>query len=105
MSTTVLALLVLAAGIAVFVLGAILVMKLQKMTVEQDQAHPGSPSGDPARTGLQQSPAESREAYVRRNWQRPGVVANGVTLVDLYDRINQLEHRLAETERQLKSQS
>jgi hypothetical protein len=36
---------------------------------------------------------------VRRHWQRPGVVADGVTLVDLYDRIRALEERLAEAER------
>jgi hypothetical protein len=51
------------------------------------------------------APSETREAYVRRHWQRPGVIANGPTLVDLYDRIGELERRLAETERQLKSQS
>ncbi|MDX6233266.1 MAG: hypothetical protein QOH68_2277 [Nocardioidaceae bacterium] len=105
MSTTVLVLLVSAAAIVVFVLAAILVMKLQKMTVEHDQARPASPSGDPAPTGFQQAPSETREAYVRRHWQRPGVIANGPTLVDLYDRIGELERRLAETERQLKSQS
>ncbi|MEU0114676.1 hypothetical protein ABZ137_13330 [Streptomyces bobili] len=30
-----------------------------------------------------------------RHWQRPGVVADGVALVDLYDRIGALEERLA----------
>ena len=47
-------------------------------------------------------PGETREAFVRKYWQRPGVVADGVTLVDLYDRIAQLEQGLAEAERQLK---
>lgn len=51
--------------------------------------------------GLYQSPGESREGFVRRNWQRSGVVADGKTLVDLYDRIATLEQRLAAAEEQL----
>lgn len=43
-----------------------------------------------------QQPDESREAFVRRNVGRPGLVANGPTLVDLYDRIAQLEQRVEE---------
>jgi len=38
------------------------------------------------------------EDFVRANWQRPGVVADGVTLVDLYDRIAALEARIRELE-------
>jgi hypothetical protein len=41
---------------------------------------------------------ESREDFVRRHRNRPGVVANGATLVDLYDRIRHLEERLASVE-------
>ena len=42
-----------------------------------------------------QLPGESREDFVRRRWNRSGVVADGVTAVDLYDRIVALEARLA----------
>jgi hypothetical protein len=94
-------LLIIVAAFAVFTLGAIGVTKLQKVQPRRD----GIPPGDAAPTGFQQAPEESREAYVRKHWQRPGVVANGVTLVDLYDRIRSLEQRLAETEQQLKSLS
>ncbi|WP_344841188.1 hypothetical protein [Kribbella ginsengisoli] len=51
-------------------------------------------------TGLEQSPEEAHEDFVRRNWQRPGVVVNGVILVDLYNRIRALEERLAVAEQQ-----
>ena len=34
-----------------------------------------------------QQPGESREAFVRRFSNRPGVVADGTTLVDLYNRL------------------
>jgi hypothetical protein len=54
-------------------------------------------------TGFQQSPGETREAFVRRHWQRPGVVADGVTLVDLYDRIEELAKRVADTEQRLEA--
>lgn len=47
---------------------------------------------------FRQNAGESREDYVRRHWDRSGVVANGVTLVDLYDRIRALEERVAELE-------
>lgn len=45
-----------------------------------------------------QLPGESREDFVRRFSSRPGVIANGVTLVDLYNRISALERRVAELE-------
>ncbi len=38
------------------------------------------------------------EDFVRANQGRPGVVADGVTLVDLYDRIAALEARVRELE-------
>jgi len=90
-------LLIPAAAILVVVVGAILVMKAQKMSayVGERQAGAAGP------TGFQQTADESREAFVRRHWQRPGVVADGVTLVDLYDRIAELEGRLADTEERL----
>ncbi|MEU0783854.1 hypothetical protein ABZ341_20030 [Streptomyces sp. NPDC006173] len=50
-------------------------------------------------TGFRQSPQETREDFVRRHRQRPGVVADGETLVDLYDRIRALEERVAAAER------
>jgi hypothetical protein len=86
--------LIFVAALTLFVLGAILVTKLQKASPPPSSIAGSNPSG------LQQAPGETREAYVRRNSQRPGVVANGPTLVDLYDRINELERRLAENERQ-----
>ncbi|MGN7977039.1 hypothetical protein ACTJJ4_05655 [Microbacterium sp. 22195] len=45
-----------------------------------------------------QLPGETREQFVRRFSQRPGVVADGVTLVDLYNRIRMLEARVDELE-------
>jgi hypothetical protein len=45
-----------------------------------------------------QLPGESREDFVRRFSTRPGVVADGVTLVDLYNRIAALERRVAQLE-------
>ncbi|RDI22279.1 hypothetical protein [Lentzea flaviverrucosa] len=94
------ALLIPVTALVVIVLGGIAVMKLQKSlfgalgTRTSDTAPPASPFAT-----FQQSPNESREDFVRRHWQRPGVVADGVTLVDLYDRIRALEERLAEAER------
>ncbi|MFJ8959360.1 hypothetical protein ACIRG5_08190 [Lentzea sp. NPDC102401] len=94
------ALLIPVTALVVIVLGGMAVMKLQKSlfgalgTRTSDTAPGASPF-----SGFQQSPQESREDFVRRHWQRPGVVADGVTLVDLYDRIRALEERLAEAER------
>ncbi|MGN7862417.1 hypothetical protein ACTJI8_17675 [Microbacterium sp. 22303] len=44
----------------------------------------------------------THEEFVRANWRRPGVVADGVTLVDLYDRIAALEARIRELEQRAK---
>ncbi|KAA1397273.1 hypothetical protein [Aeromicrobium ginsengisoli] len=101
MSNELIYLLIPAAAVVVFVLGAILVMKLQKKSQHVGAMQTGG--GGAAPTGFQQAAGESREAFVRRNSQRPGVVANGVTLVDLYDRIAELEKRLADTEQQLEA--
>ncbi|VXA94773.1 hypothetical protein [Aeromicrobium sp. 9AM] len=98
MSNGLIFLLIPVAALAVVVLGGMLVLKLQKVAWRVDvrpiETNPTRP------TGFQQAAGETREAFVRRHWQRPGVVADGVTLVDLYDRINELERRLAEAERQ-----
>ncbi|QMV11350.1 hypothetical protein [Streptomyces lincolnensis] len=40
---------------------------------------------------------------MRRHWQRPGVVANGVTLVDLYDRTRALGERVTRAEQRAAS--
>lgn len=56
---------------------------------------------DGANPRMNHESGESRETFVRRNWQRPGVVADGRTLVDLYDRVNALEQRLAAAEQEL----
>jgi len=80
-------------AVAVFVLGSIGVMKLQKASL--GRIEPGATTHG----GFGQAPGESREEFVRRHWQRSGVVANGVTLVDLYDRIRALEERVARAER------
>ena len=89
-------LLIPAVAILMFVLAGVFIRRAQASFVrvaEQTGAGPG----------LYQAPGESREAFVRRNWQRPGVVADGVTLVDLYDRIASLEQRLAAAERNPKT--
>lgn len=99
MSSGLLFLLIPVAAIVIIVLGAKAVMRLQNATLQRLQRD-SMPMGNAAPNGFQQSPGETREAFVRRNSQRPGVVANGPTLLDLYDRINELERRLAETERQ-----
>ena len=98
MSSSALFLLIPATATLVVVFGGILVMKAQKMSayVGERQAGAAGP------TGFQQAADESREAFVRRHWGRPGVVADGVTLVDLYDRIAELEDRLADTEQQVR---
>jgi hypothetical protein len=82
-------------AILIFALGFIAMRRQRSSPDRANPAAPGAPSG------LRPSSGESREAFVRRHWQRPGVVANGVTLVDLYDRIATLEQRLAAAEAQL----
>ncbi|GIG66526.1 hypothetical protein [Phytomonospora endophytica] len=90
-------LLIPVAVLAIIVLGAVAVLKAQKAAWHRlgTMAHAAPPGG------FQQSPHETREEFVRRNWQRSGVVANGPTLIDLYDRVRALEQRLAEAERRL----
>lgn len=87
------------------VLGGIGVMKLQRRSLDRvverlkdDESSSRAGSQHSPESGLQQSPHESREAIVRRNQFRPGVVATGETLVDLYDRIQALEKRVSEME-------
>lgn len=94
------ALLIPVTALVVIVLGGVAVMKLQKsLFAKLGASTPGTAPGAGPFSGFQQSPQESREDFVRRHWQRPGVVADGVTLVDLYDRIRALEERVAQAER------
>jgi hypothetical protein len=95
MPSDLLFLLIPAVALLVIVLAGVAIRRAQQSFVRVEAQMPG------AGPGLYQSPGESREAFVRRNWQRPGVVANGETLVDLYDRIATLERRLASAEEQL----
>ncbi|WP_331750291.1 MULTISPECIES: hypothetical protein [unclassified Streptomyces] len=91
-------LLIPVAALVVIVLGAIAVLKLQKVSLGRNEPRSAPAPRAAAPTGFQQSSQESREEFVRRHWQRPGVVANGVTLVDLYDRIRALEERVTRAE-------
>ncbi|MET8982933.1 hypothetical protein ABZX85_45905 [Streptomyces sp. NPDC004539] len=87
------------AALVVIVLPLLVVRKLMSASfgrMESMQAATSSHSS--ASNGFQQSEQESREEFVRRHWQRSGVVADGVTLVDLYDRIRALEERVARAE-------
>ncbi|MEU4385344.1 hypothetical protein [Promicromonospora sp. NPDC023805] len=88
------------------IFGGMLIMRLQKKLREplfpSGTEPTGGGAGRPEPTGWDASPStfhqgagESREDFVRRHRHRPGVVADGVTLVDLYDRIKRLEHRIA----------
>jgi hypothetical protein len=88
------------------IFGGMFIMRLQKKVREPlfpaGSEPTGGGAGGPeptswgAGTGtFQQGAGESREDFVRRHRHRPGVVAAGVTLVDLYDRIRRLEHRIA----------
>ncbi|WP_405557647.1 hypothetical protein OHV08_27655 [Streptomyces canus] len=87
------------AALVLFVPGAMAVLKLQKASLRRMGSVPATASRAADRTGFHQSPQESREEFVRRHWQRSGLVADGVTLVDLYDRIQALEERVARAER------
>jgi hypothetical protein len=80
--------------VVLIVVGPILIIKAQRRGL------PGPAQPGPPTPAFQQAPQETREEFVRRNWNRPGVVANGETLIDLYDRIRALEARLAETEKE-----
>lgn len=84
--------------LVLMVVGPILILKAQRRSIPGPG--PAQTVGPQQPPPLQQAPGESREDFVRRNWNRSGVVANGETLVDLYDRIRALEARLAETEKQ-----
>jgi len=48
-----------------------------------------------------QQPGESREAFVRRFSNRPGVVADGTTLVDLYNRCAILQDQIVALEERI----
>ncbi|MDX2683495.1 hypothetical protein [Streptomyces soliscabiei] len=98
MSASWLSLLIPVAALVLFVLGSIAVLRLQKALFGRIESSWATASGTAAPTGFQQSSQESREEFVRRHWQRPGVVADGVTLVDLYDRIRALEERVTRAE-------
>ena len=84
-------LLLVGGALVLFVLGAIAVTRLQRRMAVADQraaAADGRPTAAPG----------TREEFVRRHRYQPGVVANGETLLDLYDRIGRLEARVAELE-------
>ncbi|KKI21800.1 MULTISPECIES: hypothetical protein [unclassified Leucobacter] len=55
-------------------------------------------SGEPPTEYRPRETFATHEEFVRWNWRRPGVVADGVTLVELYDRIRALEARVQELE-------
>lgn len=73
------------------VIGAVLIVRQQRKAGPTVPVSGGGGTGG----GLVQTAGETRDDFVRRNRDRPGVVANGATLVDLYDRIRHLEERLA----------
>ncbi|GAA4730408.1 hypothetical protein GCM10023350_12070 [Nocardioides endophyticus] len=81
------------AALVVIILGGILVTRLQKATAAASATALATLDRNAAGAG-----AETREEFVRRHRHQPGVVANGETLVDLYDRIRELEERLAAIE-------
>lgn len=96
-------LLIPVAAVLLFGFGAVGVLRLQKrgLRVQSELSSGAAPravASAVASAGLEQAPHESREEFVRRHWQRSGVVANGETLVDLYDRIRALEERVARAE-------
>jgi len=85
------------------IVGAVLITRQQRKMGASSPAQ----TGQPAVRGFEQAPGETHEDFVRRHRDRPGVIANGATLVDLYDRIRQLEERLAavESERDRKDET
>ncbi|MEU8640833.1 hypothetical protein AB0C91_02815 [Streptomyces sp. NPDC048674] len=91
-------LLIPVAALVAIALGSFAVLRLQRATLRHaDPRSATSPAGVNG-AGFRQSPQESREDFVRRHRQRPGVVADGETLVDLYDRIRALEERVTAAE-------
>ncbi|MER6187271.1 hypothetical protein [Streptomyces sp. NPDC001652] len=96
-------LLIPVAALALIVLGGMAVLRLQRTSLGPDEVRSARAPGSAAPAGSQDAVRESREEFVRRHWQRPGVVANGATLVDLYDRIRALEERVARAEQQAAS--
>jgi hypothetical protein len=97
------ALLIPVAALMLIVLGGMAVLRLQKTSLGPDELRSSRAPASATSTGPQDAVRESREEFVRRHWQRPGVVANGATLVDLYDRIRALEARVARAEQQAAS--
>lgn len=81
-------------ALVALILGAVLIVRQQRKVGPSVPV----PVDRGVGSGFDQSAGESREDFVRRHRDRPGIVANGVTLVDLYDRIRQLEDRLAAIE-------
>jgi hypothetical protein len=81
------------AALVAIVAGGILVTRLQKATSAASATALASLDCPATVAG-----AETREEFVRRHRHQPGVVANGETLLDLYDRIRALEERLAAIE-------
>lgn len=80
------------------IFGGVLVRRLQKKLREPLFPSGSEPTGWGASTPFEQGAGETREDFVRRHQNRPGVVADGKTLVDLYDQIRRLEHRIAALE-------
>jgi hypothetical protein len=84
-------LLVIGGCLVLFAVAAISLSRRQRrMTIADERAAvaAGRPVAEPG----------TREDYVRRHRFQPGLVANGETLLDLYDRIGRLEARVAELE-------
>ncbi|MFF0187783.1 hypothetical protein [Streptomyces sp. NPDC005244] len=92
-------LLIPVAALVVIALGSFAVLRLQRAAFRLAEPRSGNFSAGSTAAGFQQSPQETREDFVRRHRGRPGVVADGETLVDLYDRIRALEERVAAAER------